>query len=263
MGLFNMTILSDRTILECMSKGELIRHGIAANVIGASYELRLGNVYYDLTENDRPIQLQPHEVALIKPGHRVVLITLEELLVPDNMLVRIVSKGSLFSVGLSAVATYADPGFSGRLGIVTQNISDKYIALPQLEAIAKADFTKLTSAADNLYNGQHGFQTQIWPIKHQLRKSHAEVASDQRVGTEKDEAYKLLPEATSRVLRNLEARQRLIDMALVIAVIMNALTLFGIANKLVDNLTAIVGNLIASLLVGLVVSYAKLSQRKR
>ena len=130
-----MTTLSDADIGDEMGLGRLIRNGDAQQLAGACYELRLGNVYYDLTESDLPIFVGPGQDILIKPGHRVVLITHEELEVPTDVLARIVSKGSLFSIGLSPVATYADPGFSGNIGIVTQNISDKYIVLPQLEAI--------------------------------------------------------------------------------------------------------------------------------
>jgi dCTP deaminase len=203
-----MTTLTDSEIDAEMGRGRLIKkNGDAGQLAGACYELRLGNVYYDLTENDRPIQLKPGQDILIKPGHRVVLITHEELEVPYNVLTRVVSKGSLFSIGLSPVATYADPGFSGNIGIVTQNISDKYIVLPQLEPIAKADFTRLSGDVDHPYHGQHGFRTHIWPIKHQLQKTHAEVAGDSRVGTEKEEGYRLLPQATANVLRTLERRQ--------------------------------------------------------
>lgn len=74
----------------------------------------MGNVYYDLTEGDQPIAIAAGQDILIKPGHRVVLITHEELAVPDDVLARVVSKGSLFSIGLSTVATYADPGSPGR-----------------------------------------------------------------------------------------------------------------------------------------------------
>lgn len=257
-----MTTLSDTDIATEMAAGGLIRNGERTRLTGACYELRLGNVYYDLTEGDHPIQLQPGEKVLIKPGHRVVLITHEELIVPDNVLVRVVSKGSLFSIGLSPVATYADPGFTGNLGIVTQNISDKYIVLPMLEPIAKADFTRLTGAVNHPYRGQHGFRTQIWPIKHQLQKEHADVVSDHRVKSEKEEAYKLLPGATQKVLRSLESRQRLIDIALVVAVVLNALTLFLITNKLIDGLVGIVGNLVANAIVGAVVLYAKLMDRR-
>jgi len=183
-----MTILSDKEIEVEFSEGRLIRNPDTEMLDGSSYELRLGNVYYDLTENGKRIELGVGEKALIKPGHRVVLITAEELDIPANIAVRVVSKGSLFAVGLSPVATYADPGFKGNLGIVTQNISDKYIELPQGEPIAKADFNELTDTAKRLYEGQHGFQMGIWPIKTHLQKTHAEVADDQRVMSEKQEA---------------------------------------------------------------------------
>jgi dCTP deaminase len=221
-----MTTLSDIEIGAEMARGQLIRNGDDRQVAGACYELRLGNVYYDLTESDHPIQVTQGQDILIKPGHRVVLITHERLQVPHNILTRVVSKGSLFSIGLSPVATYADPGFSGNLGIVTQNISDKYIMLPQLEPIAKADFTRLTGDVNRPYNGQHGFATGIWPIKHQLQKSHADVIGDSRVGTEKDEGYRLLPKTTESVLRRLEHRESLIDTAILFAVLLNAMAVF-------------------------------------
>jgi dCTP deaminase len=251
-----MTTLSDADIGAEMGLGRLIRNGDAQQLAGACYELRLGSVYYDLTESDLPIRVVPGQDILVKPGHRVVLITHEELEVPNDVLARIVSKGSLFSVGLTPVATYADPGFSGNVGIVTQNISDKYLILPQLEPIAKADFTRLTSITNRPYRGQHGFSVQIWPIKHQLQKSHADVAGDPRVGTEKDESYRLLPQATATVLRQLERRQYLTDAAILLAVILNAAAVFLVGNKFLDNFQGLVGNLVASILVGLVVLYA-------
>ena len=114
-----MTTLSDVEIDLEIQAGHLVRNADLSRLAGACYELRLGNVYYDLTEGGTRFQLAPGENVLIKPGHRVVLITLEELDVPRDVVVRVVSKGSLFSVGLTPVATYADPGFGGNLGIVT------------------------------------------------------------------------------------------------------------------------------------------------
>lgn len=250
-----MTTLSDVDIKTEMSNNRLVKGGLDTQATGACYELRLGTVYYDLTEGDKPIRLGPGQDILIKPGHRVVLITHESLEVPNDVLVRVVSKGSLFSIGLSHVATYADPGFCGNLGIVTQNISDRYIVLPQLEPIAKADFTRLTGPADHPYRGQHGFQSEIWPIKHHLQKSHGDVAQDQRVGTEKEEGYRLLPQATASVIMSLERRQRLTDGAILIAVVLNAVAVFLVGNNLVNNFQGLVGNLVASVIVGLVVLY--------
>jgi dCTP deaminase len=111
--------LTDRDIAEAIAKESLVLEADKNRIGAACYELRMGSVYYDLTEADRRIEVGDGEKILIKPGHRVVLITLERLVVPPDILARVVSKGSLFTVGLSPVCTYADPGFQGNLGIVS------------------------------------------------------------------------------------------------------------------------------------------------
>lgn len=244
-----MKTLTDAEIGSAISHGKLVLNGDVRQLSGASYELRMGNVYYDLTESDKPINVPMGGTILIKPGHRVVLITREALALPDDILGRVISKGSLFSVGLSPVATYADPGFSGNLGIVTQNISDKYIELPLDEAIAKIDFTELSGNVDKPYRGQHGFQTQIWPIKHQLQKSYAQVCADARVESEMAEAYKLLPDPTAKLLRRLEKRQKAVDVAIIIAVLLNAAALAAVSQQWLDAYLGVVGNLVATVVV--------------
>ncbi len=241
-----MTTLSDGDLLKEISKNRLIKDADNSLCTGASYELRLSDVYYDLTESDRPIQVAVGESILIKPGHHVVLITKENLEVPPNLVGRVVCKGSLFSIGLSHVATYADPGFKGNLGIVTHNISDKYILLPQGEPIAKIDFTELSSPAKNLYDGQHGFRTQIWPIKHHLQKTYEQVKEDRRMGTEREEAYRLLPRATAQLLKKLDRRHRILDGGILAVVVLNALAIFLVNQQLISQLQSLIGNLVAS-----------------
>lgn len=241
-----MTTLSDVDIGKEIQAERLLRNADLRGLAGACYELRMGSVYYDLTEGGKRIALTPDQMVLIKPGHRVVLITAEDFDVPSDILVRVVSKGSLFSVGLSPVATYADPGFSGNLGIVTQNISDKYVELPQGEPIAKADFTRLSTPAEHLYKGQHGFQVGIWPIKTHLQKEHGDVANDPRVRSEKEEAFALLPSATQTVIRRIENTQIWTNAGIFLAIINNSVSLFAIGGQFEDNFYGIVGNLVAS-----------------
>jgi dCTP deaminase len=150
-----MTILTDTEIKKRMTDKELILNGNKSLVGSACYELRMGNIYYDLTEDDRRFDANSNGTILVKPGHRVVLITKEQLKIPNNIVARITSKGSLFSIGLSPVSTYADPGFSGNLGIVTQNFSDKYIDLPIGEPIAKVDFSLLSTATETRFPNQN------------------------------------------------------------------------------------------------------------
>lgn len=246
-----MTTLNDSQIRDEIEAGRLVRNASLIGLSGACYELRMGRVYYDLSENAKRFELPPGEKALIKPGHRVVLITAEDVDVPANMLCRIVSKGSLFSIGLSPVATYADPGFSGNLGIVTENVSDKYIELPQGEPIAKADFTRLSEPSAKPYVGQHGFQAGIWPIKTHLQKTHAEVKSDPRVQRERDEALSLLPSATRTIIKRIETTQAWINFGIFVAIGVNALALLAINKQWMDSVDAIVTNLITNAVVGI------------
>jgi len=248
-----MATFSDSEIAARMAKGELVKGGVASNLGPACYELRMGSVYYDLTEGDKRIDATASGTVLIKPGHRVVLITEEELVIPDDVIARVTSKGSLFSVGLSPVSTYADPGFAGNMGIVTQNLSEKFIELPIGESIAKVDFSMLTGKAKSPYRGQHGFQTKIWPIRHQLQKTFEDVKNDPRVETEEAESYKILPKATVSALRVIQRKQRRIDWAILAAVVLNALVLAAVIGKWVDIAVAIWTNLVSTAIVAIFV----------
>lgn len=246
-----MTTFSDKKIVEELGRGRLIKNPDIEMMDGSSYQLRLGDVYYDLTEDAKRFKLGPDETVLIKPGHRVVLITAEDLDIPADIAVRVVSKGSLFAVGLSHVATYADPGFKGKLGIVTQNISDKYVILPQGEPIAKAEFCELTSDAERLYKGQHGFQMEIWPIKTHLQKTYSEVSTDSRVKSEKEEALNLLPLAAANLIREMEATQFWTNFGLFIAIFLNSLLILLVNEKIIEGLIGIIASLIGTLVVAI------------
>ncbi len=245
-----MTVLSNLEIEKRLANGELIKNSNRGLVGAACYELTAGKTYFDLTENGRRIDLARGESIIIKPWHRVVIMTKEELEIPNDILARIVSKGSLFSIGLSAVCTQADPGFRGQLGIVTQNFSDKYIKIDQNKAIAKIDFTLLSSDTTKPYAGQHGFQTNIWPIDTTLQKEHSELVPDTRIDSELSEAYKVLPKDVSKVIMSLLGKQKKISILLFILVVINTLILsLSLSSlELFDTLTALIVNIISQLI---------------
>jgi dCTP deaminase len=137
--------------------------------------------------------------------------------------------------------------------VVTQNISDKYIELPVGESIAKIDFARLPKDVDHPYKGQHGYKTQIWPIKYHLQKTYAQVSNDPRVDTEQAEAFQLLPNVTSDRLRRIDRRQRVVDLAIIAALLVNALLLCLISTNYLNTLVGIIGNLIASGIVAMIV----------
>ena len=180
--------LNDSQIEEYSRDGKLFVSDFEPKQIRqACYELRSGNVYYDLTDGRRRYSLPNDGDILIKPHHMVVIITLEELRLPPDILGRILTKGAFFSLGLSPVNTYADPGFSGRLGIVMFNSSHNYIRIPVATSIAKIEFSRLSHAVNRPYSGQHGYETSIWPIRDDLILTAEQIQQDPRVVNPIDE----------------------------------------------------------------------------
>lgn len=180
--------LSDSEIAHLGDNGELIVQNFEPSCIKqACYELRAGYVYYDLAKNAERLTVDDESFILLKPRQMVVIITLESIRLPNDMLGRILMKGQLFSLGVSPVNTYADPGFDGQLGIVLFNTSISYIKICPGDHIAKIEFSKLDRAVDHPYVGQHGYHTQIWPIPTHKILTPEEVAEDPRIRSEDEE----------------------------------------------------------------------------
>ncbi len=179
--------LADSEIVRLAKAGELITHNFSeGSVKQACYELRASEVYYE--PPDGQSKTAQNGRIVIRPRHLVVVITEETIALPNNMLGRILSKGQLFSVGLVPVNTYADPGFSGRLGIVLQNVSDNYIKISPGDCIAKLEFSRLELPVSAPYDGQHGYQTKLWPFQ-----------SDNVLNPDEVKAYKKLENIDSVV----------------------------------------------------------------
>jgi dCTP deaminase len=178
-----MTTLTDRGMRSRFKKGQLISDGLDVNRIRqACYELRASDIYYDLDDGHTRKVVGAEGTILLKPKQRVVLITIEKLDLPADVLGRVLTKGQLFSLGLLPVNTYADPGFQGRLGIVMVNASNDYLAIPTGTPIAKIEFVKLARPVEKPYSGQHGYETEIWPIQTNFRLKPDEIRTDKRIG---------------------------------------------------------------------------------
>ena len=175
--------LSDRQIIAMAGNGLLISEEFSLeNVEQACYELRVGDTYYELGGGKKRLSTASHGNVLIKPRQLTVVITKESLNIPDDIVGRILTKGRLFSVGILPVNTYADPGFQGKLGIVLYNATPNYLQIRSGEPIAKIEFSRLSERVACPYTGQHGYQTEIWPIPEDVVLSNEEASADSRVG---------------------------------------------------------------------------------
>lgn len=174
--------LNDQDIIKFCDQGILITENFSKkNVKQACYELTASNIYYDISNSHQKYNVIDDDYILIKPKQIVVILTAENLYLPNDMLGRILTKGKLFSIGLLPVNTYADPGFQGKLGIVFTNISNNYLKINPGEAIAKIEFNKLELPVTKPYSGQHGYETGIWPVPTEYIMSSEEIKRDKRI----------------------------------------------------------------------------------
>lgn len=208
-GSMTASTLVDSEIIERVGRGQLIVEGFEeAGVRQACYELRASTTFYDLASPDRPEVAPPGSSILLKPQQMLVFITEERLELDASTLGRVLSKGQLFSLGLVPVNTYADPGFTGRLGIVMINASNNYLQIPVGTPIAKIEFVDLGKNVAKPYRGQHGYETKIWPIQHSFILTEAEIRSDPRIGTVPDEVEQSYGSNVGMVVRRVFAYER-------------------------------------------------------
>lgn len=177
-------ILNDTEIRAEVDRGQLISDNFREpGIVQSCYELRVGPDYLDLSVDEPQLYRIGTDApdVLIKPFQRVVVMTEELLQIPPDVVGRILLKGRLFSLGLIPINTYADPGFSGRLGVVLYNASPRHIRLTPGQPIAKIEFERLPAPVTKPYRGQHGYGTEVWPLLRQMYVSDDDLKRDPRV----------------------------------------------------------------------------------
>lgn len=161
-------VLSDRSILKEIKKGRVkITPFDSSCVQPASYDIHLGYQFRvfknyksavidvkkpteDLTEL---VVIKKHESFIIHPGEFVLAVVLEDLKLPDDIVVSLDGKSSLGRIGLlvHSTAGYVDPGWQGYLTLELSNVSNLPIILYPEMKIAQLRFMELTSPAEHLY----------------------------------------------------------------------------------------------------------------
>jgi dCTP deaminase len=247
--------LNDTAIETLCSKGILIATNYkAGNVSQACYELSAGNIYYDITDGFKRIDIaeQHFEYILIKPKQSVVIITKEELNIPDNVIGRVLTKGKLFSIGLLPINTYADPGFQGNLGIILHNNSINYLKIKEDELIAKIEFSALQHPVQKRYNGQHGYKTKIWPIPVEYSLTEDEIKTDTRIGTAENEIEKIYGSRYSAVIKRLLGVEKKLLLASILyfffSILLITVLVYMDKSDWITNLIAVVLGLVSNIL---------------
>jgi dCTP deaminase len=187
---FEAGTLVDKDIIALARSGHLIIDGFEESCVRqACYELRASDIFWETAslEESKKKTVKNGEPYILAPKCYITVIVKEKISLPASMVARILAKGQLFALGILPVNTYADPGFEGRLGITLSNMSQRYIKIHPNEPIAKIEFTVLPKDVERPYKGQHGYETQIWPIRTDLYCDTSKLRVEGKIGTEEDE----------------------------------------------------------------------------
>ncbi len=247
----NIGTLSDEEIIFYCSRNKLIEENFEKNnVKQACYELRASNIYYDLAENAKKYEIAENDYILLKPKQQIVLITKEKLSLPNDILGRILTKGKLFSIGILPVNTYADPGFYGELGIVLFNVSNNYLKIKPLGTIAKIEFTRLSKPVNKPYHGQHGYQTQIWPIPIDMILTKEEIGKDKRIQSNPIELEKTYGRNFASVIKRVYIFER--KLILSVSLYLLFILLLILFNQKNINLLSVTGTILIGIVANII-----------
>lgn len=202
----------DSDIIRLQTQNELIVDGFEVkSVKQACYELRASEIFYDVASHrdDQRVIVSQNSGFVLRPNYYVVCIVKEQLKLPADVLGRILTKGHLFSIGILPVNTYADPGFQGRLGITLYNASHRYLVIKPGEAIAKIEFERLPKPVKHPYAGQHGYDTQVWPVATRLLADlNGDPSLRRQVGSESDEIRATYGPVVSKMVQDIAFYKR-------------------------------------------------------
>ena len=243
--------IRDADITKLAKSGELISSGFdQKSVKQACYELHASNIVYEtasVAENKR-LEISS-DGYILRPHSYITVIVQERIELGADVMARVLTKGQLFSIGILPVCTYADPGFAGRLGITLCNASHRYIVIKPGQPIAKIEFSVLSTPVDHPYAGQHGYETEIWPIPVHLYATADQLKSFNIKSDSIDEIEKSYGPTVASLQRRLSYYERKVWLHIAVT-ILGFLGLFWLGlntNWMLSVLLGVAANLITSL----------------
>jgi len=177
-------VLSDRTIKDEIARGRIVIDPLDPSCIQpASVDIHLDKgflvfktwhdpFYIDVRQNldnlNELVEIEEDKPFFLQPGEFVLASTLENIVLPDDIVGRLEGKSSLGRIGLliHSTAGFVDPGWRGHLTLELSNAAKLPIALYYKMRIGQVSFLQLSTPAENTY-GSAGlgskYQGQVQP----------------------------------------------------------------------------------------------------
>jgi dCTP deaminase len=177
-------VLSDRTIREEIALGRIIIEPLDPACIQPAsvdvhldkklliFETRRPPFFIDVKQNlhdlNELVEIDDDKPFYLPPGEFVLASTLEDIVLPNDIVGRLEGKSSLGRIGLliHSTAGYVDPGWRGHLTLELSNVAKLPITLYSGMKIGQISFLRLTAAAERLYGDENlnsKYQGQVEP----------------------------------------------------------------------------------------------------
>ncbi|AEH25477.1 dCTP deaminase [Pyrococcus yayanosii] len=118
----------------------------------AGYDLRVGREAF---VEGKFIDVEREGVFTIPPGKHALILTLERIKLPDDVMGDIRIRSSLAREGVLGSFAWVDPGWDGNLTLMLFNASQEHIELVYGERFAQIAFIRLEGPAERPYRGNY------------------------------------------------------------------------------------------------------------
>ena len=166
-----MSVLSDKTIQECINSGDIVISPLnEEDIQPASVDLHFDNKVLVFSNSLRPyidvrdsledltevVEIDENTPFILHPGEFVLGSTSEHIELPAHLVARLEGKSSLGRLGLviHSTAGFVDPGWKGHLTLELSNLSNLPITLFYGMKIGQISFIELTTPSNRLYGSK-------------------------------------------------------------------------------------------------------------
>lgn len=156
--------LTTQEIRERLRKDKIIDYWKPENVKQAHYELHLGDEVYLSTQREPRKLSDAHPYVTIKPGEFALLLTEEEIRMPDDLIGLITIRLKYKRLGLINISGFhVDPGYKGKIMFAVYNAGPHPVTLRKGDSIFMIFFAKLSEKDAKPY--EHGEHKEIKKIR--------------------------------------------------------------------------------------------------
>ena len=193
-------VLSDRDIRRDLSGGKLRIDPLGEGAVQpASVDLRLGREllvfqnhlmpYIDIKQPmshlTSPVEIDEINPFVLHPGEFVLGVTLEYVVLPDDLVGRLDGKSSLGRLGLvvHSTAGFVDPGWKGNLTLELSNLANLPIYLYFGMKVSQISFMRLSSPAEHPYGSSvlgSKYQGQRGPTASRFFQDYSQASGSPR-----------------------------------------------------------------------------------